>query len=144
MLFVPFCQNAPLCATGCHGAKGLLPNALVGVVAPHVGLLLLVGHHAAAAVIWVGVGFDFACSQQTLALGKEHVKGGRYICLFHLDVRFRGGLFNVNFLAVDDVKALSGTLYAATAGVVSINLGCLSGFEALDGRSCAFVEARAF
>ena len=43
MLFVPFCQNAPLCATGCHGAKGLLPNALVGVVAPHVGLLFLVG-----------------------------------------------------------------------------------------------------
>ena len=83
MLFVPFCQNAPLCATGCHGAKGLLPNALVGVVAPHVGLLFLVGEATFGTYAALTRADTGRRGEQSFCVEGADAQRGGLICLFH-------------------------------------------------------------
>ena len=83
MLFVPFCQNAPLCATGCHGAKGLLPNALVGIVAPHVGLLFLVGEGITGIYVALTRADADRSGEQSFCVEGVDAQRGGLICLFH-------------------------------------------------------------
>ena len=79
------------------GQAGLLPNALVGVVAPHVGLLFLVGEAFGGIYAALARADTRRCSEQSFCVEGVDAQRGGLICLFHDSFCF-GGYFTKYFL----------------------------------------------
>ena len=69
----------------------------------------------------------------------EQAEGEIYV--FFITCRFQQVLLYENFLAVDDVEALGGTLYASSAEVIHVYLVRLSFLNAFNACHVTFVEA---
>ena len=78
-------------------ARGLLPNALVGVVAPHVGLLFLVGEATSGILAALTRANTGRCGEQSFCVEGVDAQRGGLICLFHDSFCF-GGYFTKYFL----------------------------------------------
>ena len=132
------------------GLRALLPDAAV-FVAPHV-FAAFVGEVAAAGMVGVSVDRGIACGNHALHFYVKARGGGDDIGLFHdvclclidkMMMRCCWAVRSANddLLAVDDVEALLGLLYAATTQVVGFHLVLLVRVDALDDRYLVRDEA---
>ena len=132
------------------GLRALLPDAAV-FVAPHV-FAAFVGEVAAAGMAGVSVDRGIAGGNHALHFYVKARGGGDDIGLFHdvclclidkMMMRCCWAVRSANddLLAVDDVEALLGLLYTATAQVVGFHLVLLVRVDALDDRYLVRDEA---